>query len=158
MLETFTFADLLAEEKSMTLPRFSRQDALSVGLDILKRAKQQPMPIAVEITINGLVVFRHFMDGVPKNSENWLMKKKNTVDLMSMSSLRFGAMLKERGLTLADRALDPALYAVHGGGYPIVLEGTGQIGSLCVSGLADRDDHQLILDALAALKVSMVQN
>ena len=39
------------------------------------------------------------------DSELWLQRKRRTVDLMHMSSLRFLAWLKENGETMEDRKL-----------------------------------------------------
>ena len=83
------------------------------------------------------------------DSELWLARKRNAVDLMETSSLRFFAELEDAGETFADRKLDPNEYAA-GGGFPIRLRGTGVIGSICVSGYPDHvDDHQLIINTLA---------
>jgi uncharacterized protein (UPF0303 family) len=40
---------------------------------------------------------------------------------------------------------------VHGGGFPILLEGTGPVGSVVISGLPQRDDHNMVIMALAKL-------
>jgi len=48
------------------------------------------------------------------------------------------------GLTLAD-------YAMHGGGFPIVLKGTGCVGSIIASGLHQRVDHAIVVDAIAEI-------
>jgi len=48
------------------------------------------------------------------------------------------------GLTLAD-------YAMHGGGFPIILRGTGVVGSVISSGLHQRVDHGMVVDALAGV-------
>ncbi|MFR5641060.1 MAG: heme-binding protein, partial [Butyricicoccus sp.] len=99
--------------------------------------------------VNGLVVFRYFAEGAKPDSELWLARKRNAVDLMETSSLRFFAELEDAGETFADRKLDPNEYAA-GGGFPIRLRGTGVIGSICVSGYPDHvDDHQLIINTLA---------
>ena len=47
------------------------------------------------------------------------------------------------GLTLNE-------FAAHGGSFPISLAGTGVIGAVTVSGLPQRDDHQLVVEALCA--------
>lgn len=145
-----TMRDMCAEqEEKFQFERFSRRDALNIGLKLIENAEKQAQPVAVEITVNGLVVFRYFMEGSRPESELWLARKRNAVDLMEMSSLRFFAELEDAGETFADRKLDPNEYAA-GGGFPIRLRGTGVIGSICVSGYPDHvDDHQLIINTLA---------
>lgn len=145
-----TMRDMCAEqEEKFRFERFSRRDALNIGLKLIENAEKQAQPVAVEITVNGLVVFRYFMEGSRPESELWLARKRNAVDLMETSSLRFFAELEDAGETFADRKLDPNEYAA-GGGFPIRLRGTGVIGSICVSGYPDHvDDHQLIINTLA---------
>lgn len=145
-----TICDMCAEqEEKFQFERFSRRDALNIGLKLIENAEKQAQPVAVEITVNGLVVFRYFMEGSRPESELWLARKRNAVDLMETSSLRFFAELEDAGETFADRKLDPNEYAA-GGGFPIRLRGTGVIGSICVSGYPDHvDDHQLIINTLA---------
>ena len=145
-----TMRDMCAEqEEKFQFERFSRRDALNIGLKLIENAEKQAQPVAVEITVNGLVVFRYFMEGSRPESELWLARKRNAVDLMETSSLRSFAELEDAGETFADRKLDPNEYAA-GGGFPIRLRGTGVIGSICVSGYPDHvDDHQLIINTLA---------
>ena len=46
------------QEEKFQFTHFSREDALNIGLKLHENAKEQP--VAVEITVNGLVVFRYF--------------------------------------------------------------------------------------------------
>lgn len=138
----------LSQEQALTMKSFSRKDAYTLGMLLNKNAQIFEDPVAIEITLNSLVVFRYFPDGALPDSELWLARKRNSVHLMDMSSLRFGEWLKSRGETLLERKLNPDQYATGGGGFPIRLTGTGVIGSICVSGLADIDDHRLIVDSL----------
>ncbi len=48
------------QEEKFQFTHFSREDALKIGLKLHENAKEQP--VAVEITVNGLVVFRYFAD------------------------------------------------------------------------------------------------
>ncbi len=149
------FLELEAQEKALIFDSFSRADALSVGLKILDLAKSYSDPIAVEIALNGLVVFRHFSDGSIADSSLWLERKRNSVELMSMSSLRFNFWLERANMTLEDRKLSPDDYVAGGGGFPVALKNTGMIGSICVSGLPNgQDDHDLIVAALKDLKTN----
>ena len=83
-----TMISMCAEqEEKFQFEHFSREDALKIGLKLHENAKEQP--VAVEITVNGLVVFRYFAEGAKPDSELWLARKRNAVDLMETSPLRF---------------------------------------------------------------------
>lgn len=138
------------EERTLQFERFSREDALKLGLAVLETLKKYPDPAAVEITVNGLVVFRYMPEGTLPDNALWLERKRNTVELMHMSSLHFLAWLEAHGETMADRKLPADDYAAGGGGFPIILKGTGVVGSVCVSGLPHEDDHQSVVDTIAA--------
>ena len=143
------YQNLILQEEELEFQSFSAEDALALGLILNEKAKKYPDPVAIEITINGLVVFRYFAEGTIKDNEFWLKRKKNSVNLMNMSSLRFMYWLDMMNETLEDRKLKPKEYAAGGGGFPIKLKNTGVIGSICVSGLPNHlDDHQLIVDSL----------
>ena len=67
-----TMRDMCAEqEEKFQFERFSRRDALNIGLKLIENAEKQAQPVAVEITVNGLVVFRYFMEGSRPESELW---------------------------------------------------------------------------------------
>lgn len=51
----------------------------------------------------------------------------------------------------AKLGLADADYAAHGGSFPIVVKGTGCIGAVTVSGLPQREDHNMVVEALSAL-------
>jgi len=146
------FNQLLEEEMNLQLPKFSRSDAFDLAQIILEKAKPYDKPIIIEIEINKLVVFRYFMDETIEDGELWLARKRNSVNLMSMSSLRFQYWLKQKNATIKSRHLNTADYIDCGGGYPIRIEGMGVMGSVCVTGLHDLDDHQLIVDSLTEIK------
>ena len=138
------------QENKFQFDHFSRADALAFGFQLHENAKKQPIPVAIEITINGLVVFRYFPDGALPDSELWLARKRRTVELMEMSSLHFLAWLEVNGESMESRKLPANDYAAGGGGFPIRVRGTGVIGSICVSGMPDHmDDHQLVINTLA---------
>ena len=139
----------LQQEQDLVFNHFTRDDALELGLSLHHRNADYGTEIAIEITMNGLVVFRYFPEGTSADNGLWLARKRRTVELMEMSSLRFLGWLQMNGETLADRKLDPNEYAAGGGGFPIRVKGVGVIGSICVSGLAHEEDHKLIADTIA---------
>ena len=148
-----TFEALTQVEQELVFTSFSRADALRLGQLINEASASYSDPIATEITINGLVVYRYFQDGSLPDSELWLERKRNAVELMQMGSLRFGCWLEKNGESLESRKLNPDDYAPGGGGMPIVLKGTGVIGSVCVSGEPNHlDDQAIVTQALRQLK------
>ncbi len=42
-------------------------------------------------------------------------------------------------------------YATDGGSFPLNVEGAGVVGSVTVSGLPQRDDHNLVVEALCLM-------
>lgn len=118
----------------------------------MKRRKKIGYPVAFEIVINGLVVFRYFQDGCPAESHHWLMRKRRVIESQQMSSLRFGKLLELRRETLEDNLMSPQDYAPGGGGMPITLRDTGVIGSVCVSGCPDHlRDQDIVANAMLRL-------
>jgi len=65
------------------------------------------------------------------------------------SSYASGLELKKAGKTVEYNGLSSADYAAHGGSFPIHVHGTGCIGAVTVSGLPQREDHNLVVEALA---------
>ncbi len=64
--------------------------------------------------------------------------------------MRSGCNWRPPGRTLADLgALPERDYAVHGGAFPIFVRGAGCIGAVAVSGLPQREDHRMVVAALA---------
>ena len=65
------------------------------------------------------------------------------------SSYALGLELKLTNSTLAERhELPQTDYASHGGSFPLKVAGAGLIGSVTVSGLPQRADHELVVEAL----------
>ncbi len=60
-----------------------------------------------------------------------------------------GLELQQKNTTLAERfGLALTEFAAHGGSFPIAIVGSGVIGSVAVSGLPQREDHELVVEAL----------
>jgi uncharacterized protein (UPF0303 family) len=60
-----------------------------------------------------------------------------------------GQSYRDRGKTFdAEPHLDSALYAAHGGCFPVIVRGTGPVGTVTVSGLPQLEDHHLVVEAL----------
>ena len=73
------------------------------------------------------------------------------VDRYGRSSLRVGEQFRvEGGSFEADSRLDPSDYAAHGGAFPVLVRGTGCVGTVAVSGLPQMEDHQFVVTTIEA--------
>lgn len=137
------------QEKRYQFPKFSRDDAWELACDLVESCKQYDGPLAVEIDIAGVMVFRYYPSGTGAFHEKWLERKRKTVQLLEKSSLRVSTELKTSGQTLEkDMLLDPVEYADCGGGFPLRMKDGCIFGFVGVSGLADTVDHAALIGGL----------
>ena len=139
------------QERLLQFPKFSADDAWTLGCMLVENAKKRALQPAFEITLNGYTVFRYGFGATNPHNAQWLRRKQNTVQVTHMSSLRAGLLLETSGEDPEkDWHLPPADYAFLGGGFPLTLRGTGVVGAICCSGLPHRTDHQIVTDTVAA--------
>jgi len=90
------------------------------------------------------------MKGTSPNNSDWVRRKRNTVELMEISSYAVGLALElEKSDLQAKSGLPQRDYASHGGSFPIRIKGTGCVGVVTVSGVPQREDHAIVVEALA---------
>ncbi|MFB9328235.1 heme-degrading domain-containing protein [Paenibacillus aurantiacus] len=139
------------EERELQFDRFENETALALGLAVIEEAKRLDKRITVEIYREGQRLFAHAMTGTSAENENWIRRKNNVVNHFGQSSWHVALRVRDEGKTLeADYGLPLADYVGAGGGFPLVLRGTGPIGTITVSGLPDQEDHDLLIAALRA--------
>lgn len=137
------------QEERLQFETFNNNDAWNIGSAIALRAIEENLPIAIDITLNGYQLFRYGCIGSNLHNDKWMKRKMNTVNTVHKSSIHAGAILALNELDMKNNwYLDPMEYAQVGGGFPIIIRGTGVVGTICVSGLPDYLDHQVIIDAL----------
>jgi uncharacterized protein (UPF0303 family) len=60
-----------------------------------------------------------------------------------------GQLLKSKGKSLEQAYLIPeSEFGPHGGCFPVIVKGTGMIGTVTVSGLPQEEDHKLVTQAI----------
>ena len=140
------------EEALLRFPAFSYEDALNLGLKIIELAKARRAAVAVDSTVNQTQVFHYAMPGTNRRNAMWIQRKENMVQTSQISSLHAGQYLASTGKDLwKDWRLDEADYAAIGGGFPIIVAGTGVVGAVACSGLPHEMDHQLLVDAICQI-------
>jgi uncharacterized protein (UPF0303 family) len=145
-------ADLETIAEQERLLRFAAFDAnVAWRLGSLLRAKLLARNAAatVEIEVAGHLLFACTTPGSTPGQADWIRRKRNTVRRFHRSSYAIGRQLTLEAQTLEARhGLTLADYAAHGGGFPLWLVGSC-VGTIVLSGLAQRDDHALVVEALA---------
>ena len=137
-----------AQTRDLVFEAFSNDDALAVGLAVVERARARGVAVTVDVERGGQRLFHLAMAGTSPDNAAWIERKKNVVKQVHTSSYAYGLKLKAQGKTLADQGMDPRLHAAHGGCVPILVEGTGFVGTVTISGLPQKDDHDLAVEVM----------
>ncbi|MEO8487457.1 MAG: heme-degrading domain-containing protein [Betaproteobacteria bacterium] len=146
------FDRITLQEKRLSFPRFGPDTAWTLGERLKALAEARGAALAIEVRIARRTAFFHAMAGSRPSNADWVRRKRNTVELLARSSYGAGLAPKVDGRTIAERmGLAARDYALDGGAFPIVVAGCGAIGAVTVSGLPQREDHALVVEALAAL-------
>lgn len=144
--------ELVEQEARLVFDRFDEEAAWSLGVALREAAKTAELPIAISVRRNGRLLFYAAMPGASADNEGWLARKCAVVDRYGHSSLRVGEQFRVDGKSFDEHSrLDPRTFAAHGGAFPILLRGTGCIGTVAVSGLPQLEDHRLVVETLASI-------
>ncbi len=137
--------------RRLRLSGFDENDAWELGSDLRRRAADRGVAVTIEIRLAGSTVFMCAMAGTSPANAEWARRKRNVVELLHRPSYAVGLEEVRDGRSLLrEMGLPHHEVASHGGSFPIVVEGIGCIGAVTVSGLPQRDDHELVVEALAA--------
>ena len=140
------------QERVLQFSEFGADSAWALGCILRDAALARGGAMTIEIEVAGRRLFACATDGAPAGQADWIRRKRNTVMRFGRSSYAMGLMLELEGKTIEARhGLTLADFAMHGGGFPIALKGTGTVGSVVVSGLPQREDHALVVEGLAAM-------
>ena len=145
--------DLIAriedQESRLQFTRFTHDDAWTIGSSLVRRAQERSLGITVDITKGEQQVFHVSLAGTTADNDDWVARKTRTVKRYAASSYLVGRRHKAEGKEFNEASgLPLSLYAAHGGSFPIVIRDAGLVGTVTVSGLAQGDDHALVVEAL----------
>ncbi|MPY64548.1 heme-degrading domain-containing protein [Streptomyces spongiae] len=147
-----TVAELEEQERRLTLPRFTYEDAWTLGTRLVELARERGAPVAIDIRRGHQQLFHAALDGSTPENDAWIDRKRRVVEHYGHSSLLIGTRFRAKGTTFEESSrLDPTTHAAHGGAFPIRVEGAGVIGTVVVSGLPQLEDHAMVVEALQGL-------
>jgi uncharacterized protein (UPF0303 family) len=146
-----TLDELRDQERRLVLPSLDENDAIDIGLRLLQLATDRDLAVTIEVRRAGRVVFRAARTGTNAHNDMYVAGKAKIVERFGHATLFERLRHEEAGTTFAEAtSLAFPEYAPHGGGVPLIVDGTGPVGVALVSGLPQQDDHALIVECLEA--------
>ncbi len=142
-------AKIAEQEKRLVFDSFDEAAAFSLGTAIRDRALRENLGIVIDIRTFDRPLFYAALPGSTGSNPDWARRKINVVRRFLKSTYRM--VLEQQR---PDRTLKPAEgvdvrdYVLAGGGFPVTVKGAGVIGAIAVSGLPQRLDHAVVVDAL----------
>lgn len=143
---------ILVQEKTLIFDAFDEAAAFELGSRIRDFAVADGLGVAIEVSLWDRRLFYATTPGATADNQEWVRRKFNVVRRFHASSYRL-VLEQDRADRMfpPHRALDVEDYALAGGGFPIRVKGAGVIGTVIVSGLPQREDHNLVVKALATV-------
>ena len=143
-------AQLSLQEERLRFDHFDEADAWALGSLMHAAATARKLPLVIDIRVAGRPLFYTALPGSAPDNPEWVRRKVNVVMRFHRGSYRFGREMQKRGTVLGpDRGADPMDHAAAGGGFPIHIKGTGVVGSVTVSGVPQREDHNFVAEMIA---------
>lgn len=140
---------IIEQENALVFSQFDEAVAFSLGTRLRDRALRDGLGIVADVRTWDRPLFYMALPGTSGDNPNWVRRKYNLVQRVMKSSYR--VVLEntaEVDYFLPRRGLDNMDFVLAGGGFPIKVKGAGMIGCVTVSGLHERDDHRLAVDAI----------
>jgi len=139
------------QEKELQLPRLDSEVAWDLGVRLRTLALERGLAVVIDVRRFGQPLFYAALESTTPDNVEWVRRKNNVVSRFHRSSYAVGLKLKAKDETLSEQqGLALSDYATHGGAFPLNVAGAGVVGSITVSGLPQRADHELVVEVLCA--------
>jgi uncharacterized protein (UPF0303 family) len=145
-------AKLAQQEQALVFSHFDADIAWRIGTTLRDLAVQRKLGVVIDVRRFNQPLFYSALEATTPANPDWVRRKSNVVARFFRSSYQVGLDLKQKKTDLLEKhGLAFSDYAAHGGSFPICVEHAGVIGSVTVSGLPQRDDHELVVEALCTV-------
>jgi uncharacterized protein (UPF0303 family) len=143
-------ARITEQEQRLRFDAFDAEAAWALALALREDGLARAAPIVGVVETWSMRMAAFALPGATEDNFDWARRKINVVRRFQRPSYVLGLQLARSGKSLADLgALPERDFAVHGGAFPILVRGAGCIGAVAVSGLPQREDHRMVVEALA---------
>lgn len=145
-------ARIALQEQTLVLNEFTEATAWELGSRIKALCEARKLGVTIEARRGKETLFFYAMPGTTPNNADWVRRKRNVVELIHKSSYAAGLTNQRDNTSIEQRMGVPTRdYATHGGSFPIRVKGVGCVGVVTVSGVPQRDDHGIVVEALAGM-------
>jgi uncharacterized protein (UPF0303 family) len=143
---------IAAQERALVLPRLDGEIAWDLGVRLRTLAAERGLAVVIDVRRFGQPLFYAALEGTSPDNAEWVRRKSNVVARFHRSSYAMGIKEKIKNETQLEMQGLPTIdFATHGGSFPLAVAGAGVVGSVTVSGLPQRADHALVVEALCGL-------
>lgn len=142
----FTLAELEEQEK-LAFPSFDGIAAYELGTIAAEVIREWDLKLAVDIVLDGSLVYRAKLNNTAADAERWLSRKAASAVEFGASSLLLRFRHDAEGTSFTDRDIDHDVYAGYGGAFPIRVDGK-IVGTITSSGEPDVVDHEAVVEAI----------
>jgi len=139
------------QERELQFDKMDEQTAWEIGSRLRALAVERGLSVVIDVRRFGQPLFYTALQGTTPDNVEWVRRKGNAVVRFHRSSYGVGLHLKSKDDSIEARGLPTADYASHGGSFPITVKNAGIVGSITVSGLPQRADHELVVEALCSI-------
>lgn len=144
-------AKVREQEAALVFDRFDEAEAFALGTRLRDMALAAGHPIIIDIRLWDRPLFYAALPGSTGGNTEWARRKINSVRLYQKSTYRMWLEQGADKFVFGPRFGHPGEdYVIAGGAFPIRVKGMGAVGAVAISGLAQRDDHDVVANALIA--------
>jgi uncharacterized protein (UPF0303 family) len=145
-LPTYTIDEL--EELSATqFEEMTNEDAVNLGLVAIEVITEWELSLAVDIVLDGDLVFRAKLGETGPGNDPWLAGKAAVVNKYGEPSLLVKLRREASGTEFVEETVDGVILRAHGGSVPLRVNGA-VVGTITMSGEPDVLDHAAAAEAV----------
>jgi uncharacterized protein (UPF0303 family) len=142
-------ARIALQEEQLQFANFDEEAAWRLGSRLRALAVERGYKIVIDVRRFGQPLFYTALARTVPDNVDWVRRKSNVTARFLRSSYAIGLEMEAKESNLFDRyGLAVGEYASHGGCFPLRVKQAGVIGSVTVSGLPQRADHELAVEGI----------
>lgn len=141
--------NMIVEENTIQFSIFTNKTAWQLGTKLQETASRENKSITIDICRNGQQLFHYALPGTSADNDEWIIRKNRVVNRFGHSSYYMENYYQSLETTITEKSLlEERDYAPRGGSFPIIIKDVGVVGTITVSGLPQKEDHEFVVRVL----------